>query len=126
MSNETIAPANTNEYQHYLCEIIIKYLYGEDADVERYKVYHGTEKNFDRLRGVDISQFDYTTKKHIPKCQVAYDDKVSDALQHAKFGRKYGDLHMHDEGDSLFKATIDSSVYPNARLQKSVLSIYQK
>ena len=126
MKNKTIIPANTSEYQHYLCEIIIKYLYGENADVDKYKVYHGPGNDYNRLRGVDITQLDYTTEKHLPKFEVEYDDKVTEALEHAKFSRKYGDLHMHDEGKSLFKATIESRVYKDLNLTRSVLCIYQK
>ena len=126
MSENKITPANTNNYQHYLCEIIIRYLYGEDADVEKYKVYHGKGKDFDRLRGVDITQFDCTTEKHLPRFQVEYDDKVAEALTFAKFGKKYGDLHMHDEGRSLFKATIESRAYENLKSDKSVLCVYPK
>lgn len=126
MSENKIIPANTSEYQHYLCETIIRYLYGAGADVEKYKVYHGNGNDFERLRGIDITQFDYTTGKHLPKYQVEYDDKVAEALMFAKFGEKYGDLHMHDEGKSLFKATIESRAYENLRSDKSVLCIYPK
>jgi hypothetical protein len=126
VNENKITPANTSEYQHYLCESIIRYLYGTDANVEKYKIYHGEGNDFDRLRGVDITQFDYTTEKHVPKCQVEYDDKVGEALKFAKFGKKYGDLHMHDEGRSLFKATIESRTYENLRSDKSVLCIYPK
>jgi hypothetical protein len=75
---------------------------------------------------VDITQFDYTTGKHLLKYQVKYDDKVAEALEYAKFGRKHGDLHMHDEGKSMFKAVIESKAYENLNLTKSVLCIYQK
>ena len=126
MENKVVKAENTDEYQHYLCETIIRYLYGENVDVERYKVYHDKEKSFGRLCGVDITRFDLTTKKHVPKYQVEYDDKVSEALTAAKFSRKYGDLHMHDEGQSMFKAIIKSRVYKFTNSNKSVLCIYQK
>lgn len=126
MNENKIIPANTSEYQHYLCEIIIKYLYGEDVDAEKFKVYHGQGKEYDRLRGVNITQFDYTKIEHLPKYQVEYDDKVAEALKFAKFGNKYGDLHMHDEGNSLFKATIESRAYKNLNSYASVLCIYPK
>ncbi len=120
--------ANTDEYQHYLCELIIRYLYGENADVGKYKVYHGNGKRkaFDNLRGVDITKFDYTTEAHVAKYEVVYDNKVAEALKQAGFRKKYGDLHMHDDGESLFKATIESRVYPQCNLKKSILSIYAK
>lgn len=126
-NNQNIAPANTDEYQHHLCEIIIRYLYGENVNPEYYKVYHsGSKGQYNRLKGVDITNFDYTEEKHLPLFQVQYDDKVSEALKYAKFGRKYGDLHMHDEGDSLFKATVESRMYKNLNSTRSVLCIYQK
>ena len=127
MNNKNIIPANTDEYQHHLCEMIIKYLYGDDANIEYYKVYHrGQNHKYDFLKGVDITKFDYTTEKHLPNCAVEYDDKVADALKYAKFGKKYGDLHMHDEGDSMFKAIIESRAYKNLNTKKSVLCIYPK
>lgn len=119
-------PANTYEYQHYLCGLIIKYLYGENADVGKYKVYHGKGKAFDCLRGVDITKFDYTTEQNVANAEVTYDNMVEEALKQAGFRKKYGDLHMHDDGESLFKATIESRAYPQCNLKKSVLSIYPK
>lgn len=124
--NVKIKPANTSEYQHHLCEIIIRFLYGDDADVEQYKVYHGTGRDHGRLRGVDIAQFDYTTYQHTRLHQVKFDDKVAEAMKHAKFGDKYGDLFMHDEGGSLFKAVIDSQAYKHLGYKQSVLCIYPK
>jgi len=124
--NKNIAPANTNKYQHHLCEIIIRFLYGENVNVEKYKVYHGSQKEFDRLRGVNITQFDYTTEKQRALGKIEYDDKVTEALEHAKFSKKYGDLHMHDEGDSLFKAVIYSKIDKSSNSDKSILCIYQK
>jgi hypothetical protein len=125
MNNDFIIPANTDEYQHYLCETIIRYLYG-DAEVEKYKAYHDKNKAYNRLKGVYIDQFDYTTDKHIQKNEVEYADKVADALRHAKFHAKYGDLHMHDEGDSLFKAVIESKAYKDLGYKRSILCIYPK
>ena len=123
---KNVIPANTSKYQHYLCEIIIRYLYGENANVEKHKVYHGSGNDFNRLCGVNITQFDYTSEKHLPKGEVEFDDKVSEALEYARFGNKYGDLHIHDEGDSLFKAVIYSKAYKSSNSNISVLCIYQK
>lgn len=121
-----ITPANTDEYQHHLCEIIIRFLYGADADVEQYKVYHGDSHAFDRLKGVDVEQFDYTNEKDCPQHKVLFNDKVAQALAHAKFSAKYGDKFMHDEGDSLFKATIESKAYKHQGINRSVLCVYPK
>ena len=106
-------PANTDEYRHHLCEIIIRFLYGEYADVEKYKIYHGTGKSYDCLCGVDINDFICTEEN----ANAVYYDKVREALRTAKFSNKYGDLYIHDEGESLFKAAIEP---------KGVLSIYPK
>ena len=123
---DSINKSNNAKYQHYLCEIIIRYLYGEHVDVTQYKIKYNPADDEGWIKGVDVTKFDYTTEKNVAKNEVYYDGRLTRALKLAKFGEKYGDLHMHDEGESLFKAIIESRAYKCFNSDKSILKIYPK
>jgi hypothetical protein len=124
-----------NQLQKELCEIIIRHLYGNDIDVEQYKVFHNpyTDTGDCDLRGVDITGFDNTTEIEFGYSH-SVDIKVIDALSLAGFdtsGRQ-GEW-WRDADDRTFKAIFDSRV---SRVgdwcgtgnwgNKSVLAVYEK
>ena len=117
-----------NLQQKELCEIIIRYLYGNDADVEAYKVFHdpyADSGNCD-LRGVDVTPYDYTTEENSNKALISYDNKIKEAMRTAGFGESYEGQWWADIGESIFKAVFTSKASKIHDPDKSFIAIYQK
>ena len=114
--------------QKELCEKIIKYLYGKSTDVEQYKVFHTRYDDVDicDLRGIDITQFDFTTPKMINRHEIQYDKKIKKALITVGFTIHGEGAWWRDVDDSTYKAVFDTRVGRNHSVDKTVLAIYKK
>lgn len=113
-------PTNSQyiDCRHAICKALIRYLYGVDADIEKFKAYDGKVSR-ERLAGVDITEFDRTEEEAIV---FLADEKFYIALEKLKCVSESDDTWFYETHGQKFKLFAESGV--NGKSKKSTLHVH--